>query len=141
MTLPDRRSLCLNRQNHTSGHSNRPWVLGKGERTEVVVHRRGIQVRRRCLNCGTNIGPIPMQAVWEWFGDLGIPYVRQGTDFPYPDCSYRGCTNPGEDLHHFAPRNTFTTDADNWPIMPLCREHHVAWHQAMDGYRWHRKAS
>lgn len=138
MTTP--RDLCINRLNHTAGSSTTPWVLGKGERTEVIIHRGGIQVKRRCITCNTIVGPIPKQAVWEWFGDLGTPLIRAGYNEAYPDCSHRNCTEPGVDYHHFAPWNTFGSDADNWPVMPLCRSHHVEWHQRMDGYRWHKKA-
>lgn len=141
-TLPDRRSLCLYRDRHTSGGSSQPWTLGgANERTEVIVHRRGVQVKRRCLNCGTPSSAIPMQAVWEWYGDLGTPTIRYSDSTPYPACSHSRCNSPGMDLHHFAPYNTFGQDADNWPVMPLCQEHHREWHKRMTGYSWTAKAA
>lgn len=143
MILPNRRDLCLYANRHTAGSSSTPWVLGgTNEQTEIVVHRRGIQVKRRCTNCGTATGALPMQAVWEWIGDLGKPVVRH-SDFmePYPPCSYKDCVEPGADMHHFAPRNTFGEDADNWPVMPLCQPHHQEWHRRMTGYSWHARAA
>lgn len=134
----EQQRLCPYR--HTEGSSYTPWTLGgPNEVTEVIVHRRGRQVKRRCLNCGALSGAIPMQAVWNWYGALGEPVVREGDMDPYPPCSYRGCTAPGMDEHHFAPKNTFADDADNWPVMPLCQHHHHEWHQLMDGYQWHRR--
>ncbi len=53
-------------------------------------------------------------------------------------CSVTGCRAVGIEMHHFAPRNTFGADADNWPVLPLCRHHHRQWHETMDGYRWHK---
>jgi hypothetical protein len=57
----------------------------------------------------------------------------------YEPCSVRGCPQPGQEWHHFAPRNTFGEEAELWPVMPLCVGHHREWHTRMDGYRWHRQ--
>ena len=54
-------------------------------------------------------------------------------------CSYQGCESTHIEFHHFAPRNTFGLEAENYPIHPLCREHHHHWHQQMDGYRWQQR--
>lgn len=140
-TRPSPRELCLYRDEHTSGSSTTPWVLGgANEVTEVITTRRQIVVKRLCQNCGTRSGAIPKQAVLEWMAELGNPLPRTGDLSPYPPCSYRGCSGGGEDMHHFAPRNTFK-DADDWPVLPLCRTHHVEWHTRMDGYRWHKKGA
>jgi hypothetical protein len=140
MSPPDKQSLCPYR--HTVGSSSHPWVLGENEVAEVILLRNGQrQVKLRCRNCGTATGALPKQAVFEWMSDLGPPLIREGYMGSYPPCSYRGCSAPGVDMHHFAPWNTFGRDADNWPVMPLCQSHHRAWHQQMDGYHWHRKAA
>lgn len=142
MMLPDKGTLCPYRNQHTWGGSRYPWTLGgPQEQTEIIKHRRGIQVVRRCLNCNTRSGAIPMQAVWEWIDRLGTPVIRYGNLASYPPCSYTECTAPGVDLHHFAPSNTFGPDADNWPVMPLCGEHHREWHRRMSGYQWNAKAA
>jgi hypothetical protein len=115
-------------------------VRGVNEVTEVIMLRNGQrQVKLRCRNCGNLVGPIPKSALAEWMADLGVPIIRQGSDYTYPPCNYRGCQVPGEEMHHFAPRNTFGEDADNWPVMALCKAHHHEWHQRMDGYLWQRR--
>lgn len=43
-------------------------------------------------------------------------------------CSVRGCSNPGQELHHWAPRCLFA-DADQWPQSLLCLDHHREWHR------------
>lgn len=55
-------------------------------------------------------------------------------------CCYYGCESTRVEWHHFAPRNTFGQEAHNYPIQPLCREHHQHWHRTMDGYRWQDKS-
>lgn len=140
MTFASRWQLCPFR--HTTGGSAIPWVRGSNEKAEVILLRNGQrQVKLRCRNCGRLTGALPKQAVLEWMSDLGTPLVRQGWNEPYPPCSYRECDEPGEDMHHFAPCNTFGRDADNWPVMPLCKPHHREWHQRMNGYLWHRRAA
>ncbi len=134
------RPFCTDRNKHTRGSSSEPWILGSNEQTEIIIHRRGRQVKRRCLDCGHLGGAMPMQSVWEWIDRLGTPVIRYGDLSSYPPCSYTGCTTPGVDRHHFAPYNTFGPDADNWPVMPLCQEHHREWHGRMSGYQWNAKA-
>jgi hypothetical protein len=63
-----------------------------------------------------------------------VATVRGAPPTSYSRCSYRGCEDAGIDNHHFAPRNVFGKIADNYPVMPLCREHHTYWHSRMNGY-------
>src|SRR5574343_876621 len=37
------------------------------------------------------------------------------------------CGNRGTELHHWAPRAIFGTDADNWPTDYLCKDCHDHW--------------
>jgi len=46
-------------------------------------------------------------------------------------CGYRGCISPSTEDHHYAPRAMFGTEADNYPVGPLCVEHHNHWHQTI----------
>jgi hypothetical protein len=44
-------------------------------------------------------------------------------------CAVKGCSQPGEDLHHWAPKCLFGSDlADLWPKSYLCPSHHSEWH-------------
>jgi hypothetical protein len=66
--------------------------------------------------------------------------IRVNPPTDYRPCSYRDCQNPGIDMHHWAPRNTFGYwDCDNWPVSYLCKDHHRQWHAQMDGYRRNAK--
>jgi hypothetical protein len=96
-----------------------------------------------CLTpgCRFHTSPIPnYDAQWHIrtnkFTELP-PRINTSTD----TCSYTGCESTEIEWHHFAPRNTFGREADNYPVMPLCRAHHQGWHQTMDGYRWRGKSA
>jgi hypothetical protein len=39
------------------------------------------------------------------------------------------CLQKGAELHHWAPRHLFPTDADNWPTSYLCKKCHTEWHR------------
>lgn len=46
-------------------------------------------------------------------------------------CGYRGCVNTAVENHHYAPQAIFGAEADNYPIGPLCVEHHNHWHNTI----------
>lgn len=113
---------------------------------QYVQGNGGKKYRFRCLLCGRKSGDVPHDLIKQWIRegvigarDLAPPVTRAPRT--YPDCSYAGCTATITEQHHFAPRNTFGSDADSWPVLPLCREHHTQWHQRMDGYRWHMRGA
>lgn len=118
------------------------WVQGENDIYQAVIQGNGVlQIRVRCGNCNQSCGFLPHDVWRRWVRDgavlTGTPQVHKPTD--QDPCSYANCPNLPTEYHHFAPWNTFGNDADNWPVMPLCREHHHAWHRTMDGYRWHRR--
>lgn len=47
---------------------------------------------------------------------------------PYPFCEVCGSVDHLE-VHHWAPRCLFDTDADLWPTALLCRACHLRWHK------------
>lgn len=118
------------------------WTRGANEAVEQIICADGReQFKMRCRTCNTAGGPVSPATLNAWGLHRGhIELVRHKDARTYDPCSYRGCTTTPTEHHHFAPRNTFGADADEWPCLPLCRAHHLAWHQRMDGYRWHRKA-
>lgn len=114
------------------------WVQGQETTIEVVEARNGVvQVKLRCDNCRRLTGPLPKQVVWEWLNPFA-PMVFRSNDDRIETCVVADCESTLVERHHFAPRNTFGEQADDWPVLPLCRAHHVEWHTRMDGYRWHR---
>lgn len=121
---------------------SRAWARGTNDELGLLTQGNGVvQYRFRCRTCGTESGSVPRR-IGDTLTQHGEPLAwhRVAEAADYPPCSVRGCTSDGREWHHFAPRNTFTDDADDWPVLPLCRPHHVEWHRRMDGYRWNRKA-
>lgn len=119
------------------------WQRGDDE-TPGIVHQSdgGFQIKMRCNACGAKSGALPRGLIDAW----GITPDRFGwskTNEPreHEPCVVEGCGLTPTEYHHFAPRNTFGVEADQWPVLPLCVAHHRAWHQRMDGYRWHRKGA
>jgi hypothetical protein len=134
----ERRSSCSNAHTHST-HGR--WNRGADEVLGVIICADGRrQYKMRCVACGTTGTPIPTRQLDAWgITPADIGWTQTNTPGEYPPCCYAGCPVTPTELHHFSPRNTFGDDADNWPCLPLCRDHHVEWHQRMDGYRWHRK--
>ena len=113
----------------------------RGSNTAIGMLQQGngtIKWRGRCRTCLTESSDIPTSVIEAW-GLNTIEWTRVTTPNQYPTCAVHSCDQPGTDNHHFAPYNTFGSAAGDWPTAPLCRTHHLDWHQTMDGYRWHRK--
>lgn len=58
---------------------------------------------------------------------------------PVNVCAYTGCRRTDTELHHFGPRHLFGPDADNWPQVYLCAEHHQRWHAVVTPNMCQRK--
>ena len=134
------------RQQCPSAHSTPRgghWTRGANEALGVIICSNGTrQHKMRCRTCGTTGSPIPARQLSAWgLTPADIEWTRANAPQQYEPCVYSGCTVTPTEYHHFAPRNTFGSDADSWPCLPVCRAHHVEWHQRMDGYRWHRKGA
>ena len=73
----------------------------------------------------------PRGVVWvirKYLADsLGV--TRESRDVGEAKCAVRYCTSMETELHHFAPRNMFPDDADDWPTAYLCKVHHHLWHE------------
>ena len=120
------------------------WIQGSHDTYREVVQGNGARmIRVACGACEKKIGFLPFDVWRRWVASgamLTLPSIVHDPREHEP-CSYSGCTNMPTEYHHFAPRNTFGDDADNWVCGYLCRPHHRQWHQTMDGYSWHRKRS
>lgn len=118
------------------------WVRGDDEEFGVVVLSNGkAQVKTRCRGCGAKSSALPNDIIGRWTLTLAdFTWSKTNDPREYDPCSVQDCAVTPTEYHHFAPRNTFgSADANRWPVLPLCRGHHVQWHQRMDGYAWHRK--
>jgi len=126
-------------EQHTQKRYGR-WQRGTREEFGILLNAGGrISYRMRCLACDHMSSDLPANQ-WKVWGIQRIEFTDIRPAGTYDPCVVMGCTQPGREEHHFAPRNTFLDDADSWPILPLCPEHHREWHRRMDGYRWHRRA-
>lgn len=118
------------------------WRRGADEEPgEIICSNGTTQVKMRCNNCGSKSGALPYATIHAW-GITQADCTWKVTNEPYEHepCVIVGCGLTPVEYHHFAPRNTFGSEADNWPVLPLCVAHHREWHRRMDGYRWHRKS-
>lgn len=130
----------------TSAHSQKvyppgEWRRGDNEEFGFVVLSNGVvQFRTRCRECGHTSTALPNGLARGW-GLTAVDFTWEQINPPrdHEPCSVRDCRMTPTEYHHFAPYNTFGAAANNWPILPLCRDHHVEWHQRMNGYLWHRK--
>ena len=118
------------------------WTRGENEALGILIQGNGVlKYRTRCRECQKESTDLPNDVFNKWLAGDQVVWMRKREPNDYPGCSVLRCPEQGTEWHHFAPRNTFTDDADSWPVLPLCRPHHVEWHTRMDGYRWHAKAA
>lgn len=120
------------------------WIFPPDNTFELggVIKTNGsIAFKVRCVGCGKTSGEIK-KADFLYLVERGTPYTWTRDTYAHADshiCQVKSCGRTDIEWHHFAPRNTFP-DADEWPYLPLCREHHRLWHVTMDGYRFQAKA-
>ena len=67
---------------------------------------------------------------WNLVGDFDQLEVGKDNLDTTP-CEHCGNTE-GVEYHHYAPKELFGNDCNNWPIGPLCITCHVLWHQTMN---------
>lgn len=127
------------------GHTRRvdgQWLIPEYEQLGMVITSNGmIQYRTRCTICQRDTSAVLPSKVAKMLVAQGRQFEWTRTNPPrdLPKCVHRKCEEKAEEWHHFAPRNTFGVDADDWPVEPLCRTHHREWHDRMDGYRTNQK--
>jgi hypothetical protein len=128
------------RKDYTDGVGT--WIRGSAATFGVLVQGDGrAKYRARCEACGLVSTDIPVATLREWGGADLIEWSIERPGNDYEACSVLGCDSAGVEWHHFAPRNTFGSDADLWPVLPLCHGHHAEWHARMDGYKRNAKAA
>lgn len=90
--------------------------------------------------CRWKSSPIPNELAEVASKTLPVLEPRRSAYAATSRCGYLGCESTEVEWHHYAPYNTFGREADNYPVLPLCRQHHRHWHETMDGYQWRRAA-
>lgn len=108
-----------------------PWAIPETER--VAAHRvtnGSIQARIICLACnGWRSYALPhgMLRIAD-IATLEIVFdvAERGV------CQVRGCDELGAEVHHWAPRQYFGDEADDWPMAYLCPRHHGEWHKRIN---------
>lgn len=132
-----RRARCTNQHTASSG---RLWTRGNDESLGVIICADGRpQYKLRCRACNTTGSPVGRSLLEAWgYTPDSLEWHQVNEARQYDPCSVKDCATTPTEYHHFAPRNIFGAEADEWPYLPLCRPHHVEWHQRMDGYRWHQ---
>lgn len=134
---PERPVCQMEHAGKRDGKWHRGWLTAIGA---VITRNGNIQYKGRCIGCGYTSGPLPTALARLWLNGSEVAWLKVNDPATYEECVVIDCAQPGVDRHHFAPRNTFV-DADKWPVLPLCREHHFYWHERMNGYRWHARRS
>jgi hypothetical protein len=116
---------------HPHGHEQPCERCGYpyGMLVRYVIRSGATQVRYRCAGC-------------EHIQGFSIPREQTGDPEQYPvardssgevSCAVRGCERRGAELHHFAPKHIFgAAEAERWPLVYLCLEHHGGWHRRMN---------
>ena len=137
MNAYERRLAC------PSNHArpvNGTWRLGDNERPEKLTCSNGvIQWKAVCRDCNTTSSALPQRFAAEWLANYdGAPTTRVKPAVEHDPCCVIGCDSTDTEYHHFAPWNTFGAEANDWPVLPVCKPHHREWHSRMDGYRWHK---
>lgn len=136
----DRRASCTAQHSTSDGHT---WTRGEDEALGVIICADGRPMYKMlCRRCETKSSPVSTKLLDAWsLTPDDIEWQQLNEARQYEPCVVARCETTPTEYHHFAPRNTFGPDADSWPYLPLCRTHHVEWHERMDGYRWHRKGA
>lgn len=140
----DERGLCVDRQHAYKIDGNR-WSYPT-DRTAIRMFIKSNGVVNYEFVCTVNgcrwhSAAIPNELAKSALKKLPILEPRQSDYAGIDVCGYRGCESTDVERHHYAPRNTFGFEADNFPCLPLCRDHHRYWHQKMDGYQWRQKST
>src|SRR5699024_9139742 len=86
--------------------------------------------------CGAESRDIPESLAESLIGQPYRRVIKRGPTKARIECEVSGCTTPGYEVHHWAPREVWSEDCEDWPTSRLCIPHHHAWHERMDGYRW-----
>lgn len=128
---------------HPEKHDGK-WRYPEG-RTAIrrfIKANGGISYELVCMTVGCKFksSPIPSAAAPHLTARLPV-FEDRYTESNGHVCCYHGCGSTHIEWHHFAPRNTFGREADNYPVAPLCPKHHRQWHATMDGYQWRRRSA
>ena len=123
------------------------WIFPKANTFELggAIKTNGmIAFRVRCTGCGNTSWELK-KTDFAALMERGILYTWTRDAYAHADtnvCQVKGCGRTDVSFHHFAPRNVFGEEADSYPVLPLCQDHHTGpggWHDRMNGYQWKAK--
>ena len=110
---------------------------------DVEPVTRFFRVRMRSGEVHVGCDPARVGGAWvpkmdpellRWMGEEGhtcLEEVPIEKDEMSGECAR--CGGVGVEAHHTAPQGVFE-DADDWPIIDLCTEHHREWHERMNAW-------
>jgi hypothetical protein len=87
----------------------------------------------RVFSDGRNVSKVQAER-WGFTVDA-IPVVN---DYSYVGCAIEGCPQVGVEGHHWAPKEIFGDESNQWPQSLLCDRHHKEWHRRMRDYGWNK---
>lgn len=95
------------------------------EYCKVIMSSGEIHVTKRCRWCKSQIG--------QYVGKKLITGIDIDTLPVFADYSLNNepcavCGARGTELHHWAPKELFPDDFEQWPKAYLCPKHHQEWH-------------
>lgn len=136
-------SLEHSRKVYDATHPRGCWIRGDDEAFGIVFASNGQpHIKARCRHCNQTSSALPAAAIRAWgLTVTDLTWQQVNNPIEHEPCCVLGCGATPTEYHHFAPRNTFGVEADNWPCLPLCLPHHVEWHQKMDGYQRNRRGA
>ena len=104
------------------------WIL---ECVETANGHR--QIRVICSQCKCHDNWLPHYILLDYGIDpWTLPINRSLRS--NRECCVEGCLDTRTELHHFAPKRVFKNEANDWPVLPLCTDHHAYWHRLMGNY-------
>lgn len=104
---------------------------------QTIMQSGARHIWERCGHCGRNFNGagvfrsrVRLQLL---FPDLDLDSLPVFEDYTERAPLCEVCQgDQGVELHHWAPRQIFADEADQWPTSWLCRQHHREWHRKIN---------
>ena len=129
---------------HAEMQADKTWKFPDANTFQLggVIKSNGqIAYRVRCVGCGKMSGELKKSDFISLIGQ-GKQYAwtrESNSNADVGVCQVRGCGSRHTELHHTSPRSVFGEQAEDWPLIYLCKKHHVEFHTKMTGYQWNSK--
>lgn len=99
----------------------------------IKASNGAIHVKMVCERCGQRFNSKTWVKCPPGLSPDNIPIAENY----YEKSSYicEVCGKRGAEIHHWAPREFFGDEADDWPVSLLCRDCHIKWHSHINNVR------